>query len=407
MTFSKKKIIVCLVSVLALAVLGTVFFVVVPKIKTESVLKVAFYEIDERTKDSIQVEFEKLAKSNLIEEKKLQFVELDKNLSLKENLGNEKNVSVVFSYNGQSQKSISDEAVIFDNAKVSLMPQNIQRLNEKCLPILINNIELCMINPVFSELNDGVNYLDLVLEKLKTADTKSKYSMPITIPAKDDKVLSLVVSALLESRYGIEELNKVRDYIIQNEGKKLFVADLLNNEEFTSFAAVVNELVSAKKEGLMHPQWHTMSFDDVENFMATKSTAAVFMTTDLHRLLEYQVISKYTDSFFPITRTDKRQADYCFVMPVVVATFFEKANKELSAKGKQIVENLTSVEVQKNLSDASGLAPVSSFAEAADKQATNVRFWAAATTKIAFSIDSAFTDPKERQRFFAELRSFL
>ena len=68
---------------------------------------------------------------------------------------------------------------------------------------------------------------------------------------------------------------------------------------------------------------------------------------------------------------------------------------------------MLSLKEQEKLARDSGLGPVASFADTQDKQAYNVRLWAASADSIALDLGGAFTNPEARKAFFEKLRDII
>ena len=63
--------------------------------------------------------------------------------------------------------------------------------------------------------------------------------------------------------------------------------------------------------------------------------------------------------------------------------------------------------MQYNLSQQTGQGPVEWTSDTPDRQASNVRLWAASSETIVPDIYNAFSDPQIRNTFFDDLRNYI
>ena len=87
----------------------------------------------------------------------------------------------------------------------------------------------------------------------------------MTLNGQNDKILSYFLSGYIESRYGIEELNKITDFLSENQ-RIYEKQDFLEIPELEKLKVVCDEMLVLKKAGLFHSAWDEMSFDDIKNF---------------------------------------------------------------------------------------------------------------------------------------------
>lgn len=369
---------------------------------------IAFYCLENEIVEAIKTSFDKGAKSIFSNKnQKYEYLVLDSEISLKSQLEEMKNVTVVFSYNGNSQESVGKDALKFENSILSTMPTSMRQVSNNSLPLLLNHLEMSVLNEVFIKFSGSeIASLQKTLEIAESEKQTGKFYVTMTSIGSDDKVLSCFLSAYIESRYGVEELNKINDFLANNQ-EKVTSGEIFENPELEKLELVCKELLALKNDGFLHSSWDEMSFDDVNNFMETKNVSFVFMDLYTHRQISYGIVKNYSESFFPSGRLADFPKGRSLIVPAVVATCFDVGKEDVSLECKKIVENMVSLEEQAILSRNSGFAPVSSFSDTQDKQAYNVRLWGASADSLALDMASAFTEPIYKKEFFAQLRNYL
>ena len=369
---------------------------------------IGFYDLEPKIVEAIKSSFDENAPSFLSRKgQKYEYLVFDSEQPLEKQLEENKNVAVVFSYHGESQKSISEKASSIDKSVLEIMPTSMKRLSNNSYPILQNHLEMGVLNEVYVTFkNSQIALFDKVLETAEKESKNGKYSVVMTGIGNSDKILSYFLSAMIESRYGVEKLNKINQFLSENQNE-MDISTILDNEELKSLKLVCDELARLKSAGIFHSQWDEMAFVNVQNFMETKKAAFVFMDLNSHREIGYGIIKGYSETFFPSGRIEGYPVGRSLIVPTVVATCFETSNAVASGECKKIVENMLSLKEQEKLARDSGLGPVASFADTQDKQAYNVRLWAASADSIALDLGGAFTNPEARKAFFEKLRDII
>ena len=141
--------------------------------------------------------------------------------------------------------------------------------------------------------------------------------------------------------------------------------------------------------------------NDIRYFMREGKVAAAAMFLSDRRKIEFNLIKYYNDSFFP--RYDN-QAEHGIIAPQIVAVLLASKNS-----APLILGQLSSTSAQENLTNISLLAPTAARAEAVDRQADDVRFWAASSSAGALGgIEEECDVSQERLRALAQrIRVYL
>ena len=125
------------------------------------------------------------------------------------------------------------------------------------------------------------------------------------------------------------------------------------------------------------------------------------MLLSKRRDIEYNLIKYYDSEYFP--KYDN-SVEHGVIAPQTVAVLL-KDKKQASL----VLGQLTSSEIQADLSNGSFLAPVASRAEAYDRQADDIRFWAASCAAGPLnSIEQECENTNERRHLLAQkIRAYL
>ncbi|MBR5097067.1 MAG: hypothetical protein IK094_08195, partial [Treponema sp.] len=164
---------------------------------------------------------------------------------------------------------------------------------------------------------------------------------------------------------------------------------------------VLDEIKAMQKKELLFPKWTKTSEADIKYFMQERKIGSVAMLLSKRRGYEYNLIRYYESDRFP--KYDAR-ADHGIIAPQIVAVLLK--NKKNAAL---VLGDLVSSEIQESLSNESFLAPVASRAEAFDRQADDIRFWAASCAAGPLnSIEQECETIKERRHLLAQkIRAYL
>lgn len=406
MKLTKKAIYILIFSIILLSCAIFLSFFIIAKNKTPNVV---FYGLENNIVESIKETFLEEGKNYFTKKnQKVNFLVLDENLPLKSQLKKIKNVVTVFSYNDNSQRDIANNAITFNSACYQLMPTSMKNAANNSLPILLNHLEIAVDNRIYVQIkNDKIYSFDALIEEGKNYLNENFYHAIFVPFGESDKVLSYFLSAYIEARFGVDELNKINKFLAENEGA-LYFDTVIEFEELKNLKIVLDELKNLKEEKLFPADWEHYVFNDLSVLMSAKKIAFCFMDLYTHRQFDYMTIKNYTDFFFPIGRKEGYPtSSRSLIVPAVVATNFLTMNREISLECKKIVESFVNSENQRVLTRKSGLAPVNSSSDTQDSQAYDVRLWAASADSLAMDMGGAFLDPKNRKDFFESIRRYL
>ena len=197
-----------------------------------------------------------------------------------------------------------------------------------------------------------------------------------------------------EILYGAEGYKKMLSVL--REASSLNKANL--PEEL---ARVLDEIKAMQKREVLYPSWTKVTHRDILYFMKEGKIGAAAMYLSDRRNVEFNLIKYFDSAFFP--RCDNK-VDHGVIAPQT-AVFLLSGKKDAAL----IAGQLASADVQSELSNLSLLAPVAARAEAVDRQADDVRFWAASSPAGALNgIGEDCETTEERRHLLAQkIRAYL
>lgn len=243
-------------------------------------------------------------------------------------------------------------------------------------PIEIDHVELAISNKTYNKLYKSENTI-LNLNELEEVllDNKKDYKYPLMIAGKNNLPLFDAISLITISLCGKNGLDKLLTSYGNSDFSKLLNINLGNSKTLKD---VLEKFIRWKKEGLLHPEWLRFTRDDVKSFIEDDLSSAFILRLSEHRKYEIKIMNKFKAIKFPSTY-DKKYATDILSIPFVCA--IPQSSK--SSLGKNIIELLLNETSQEKLTYATGLAPVHSNVTAMDVQASNLRYWVAASSSIS------------------------
>ena len=132
---------------------------------------------------------------------------------------------------------------------------------------------------------------------------------------------------------------------------------------------ILDMLKNWPSEGYTHPDWHKGRGNDLTYFAQEKQLSVFFTLLSEHRKISYNVVKNFVSAK---SFSDKSANDYGIIAPAVSAMLISD-----NSNCKRYLAEFLSLDNQMDLSNKTMLAPVHYQAEAYDRQADDVRFWAA------------------------------
>lgn len=326
-----------------------------------SAVKVAFYGVDARVKDGVKAE---IGKMNL---DRVRYFDLNDGAALPK--GFEKKYSLLIAKNSLALKSHAQKFVPIASGAMEAFPISIRKstaLNGQnyAMPLLLDHFEIAYYKTARDKLGlkEPLSY-GALLRYLEAV--KKTQEIPLVCAGAHDQDLLGFVSAMAEILYGAEDYKKM--LLLVKESSALNKKTLPE-----SLTRVLDEIKAMQEKEYLFPKWTKASLRDVRYFMQERKLGAVAMFLSERRDFEFNLIKYYESSLFP--RYDN-QVEHGVIAPQIVAALLDGKKR-----APLIVGQLASTDSQENLTNASLLAPAASRAESVDRQADDVRFWAASSS---------------------------
>ena len=191
---------------------------------------------------------------------------------------------------------------------------------------------------------------------------------PFFCAGADDRILTAFVGSLIEAMGGIKAYkNLITELKNGTEFEELLDKDL--GSPNVTLRSVLDMLKEWPKEGLTHPSWYNGRGNDLVYFAEDGQLGSFFTLLSEHRKIPYNVIKNFESSLVPANVTAN---DYGLIAPAVSVMLLSD-----NSNCKRYITEFYTEEAQSELSDKTNLAPVHYQAQAYDRQADDVRFWAA------------------------------
>lgn len=308
-----------------------------------------------------------------------------------------------FSWNGQSLDILGEKSEKIGKKCYSQQPTSFSRNTEKKLAVALDHYEIAYniqkINECKVEYPQSFEELERFL-----SDMSGYVFCPFIFEGSKDDVLLAFLSCIIEGKAG-------------SDGYKAFLEEAAKNPDFNSLvyftipagkgksitlASVLEDLKTWPAKGFTHPAWYSATRSDLDIFMDTDQVAVVFTSLSSHREMPYRNVSKYEACRFP---TSSEAVSHGVIAPTVACV---KLNN--SSIINNLLATMVSPEAQEFISFNTMLAPTSSQGQAFDRQADDVRFWAAACKDgpLPDLYNAVFQNDKENAtKFAAAVRDYL
>lgn len=336
----------------------------------DETVRIGFYKV---SKDFQNIIIDQYKNDLQFSDLKFQFSEItDEDLKKKENdlLSATKKYDLLFTWEGSDSAKLLETAAIVPDKALAQLPSAIRRNKEKYIPVLLDHFEFDFYLPVTDSLKLEIpeTFTDLqnYLEK-----AKDYVFCPFFCNGSDDRTFLALFTVIAESLGGKECYTNLINLISTSDDfDSIFDTKIgSTGKDDISLRYISNIFRSWQKNGITHPQWCNASLQDVNFFMEDKQIAVLFTSLQEHRTFKYIYISNFTETRFPYENFNASHGD---ISPALICIPLSK-----NMNNKNLILDITSAEKQSILSQLTMLAPTHSRAECYDKQADDVRFWAA------------------------------
>ncbi len=388
----KKSTVLTIVAALALiAVISGIFIIraVIQKKIDDRTVRIAFYGLSDDLCALIQEQAPQLDEVIFSFDK---IPEDDVDIDILNN-----KYDMLFSWKGQVTDSIASSAQDISSKMLERIPRSLR--NKKYMPILLDYFEIAFETSLASELGynieNGYNSFQKYLEV-----TKSHVFSPFFANGGDDRILLALTGCMIESFGGIPAYDKFIELLKAGTEFNTLLDEKLDTDGLT-LKKVLDELKAMPKDGKTHPEWYNGKNQDLFYFAKSKQIAVYFALLSEHRNFDYEVVRNFESVYFP---KRKPKVNHGLMAPQLSCVLISN-----NSNAEKYLKNLTELEVQSKLSNKTKLAPVHYHAECYDRQADDLRYWAAANAGvISDPALAAFQRDKAAMTAFAsEIRQYL
>ena len=272
---------------------------------------------------------------------------------------------MLFTWRGQITDSLQASAEDIPQRVLETMPTALR--NKKCVPILLDHCELAYYTKTLKETGLEIPASFKDYQAFLNA-AKSKVFSPYFCNGAEDRIMIDFIGALVMAQGGLKAYNKLIDELRINNSLDA-VLDVKLDEKECTLRSILDMLKNWPKEGLTHPSWYNGRGNDLLFFAEDAQLGSFFTLLSEHRKIPYNVIKNYESAMFPVNVSP---ANYGLIAPALSGMLLSD-----NSNAKRYIANFFTEETQTEFSDKTNLAPVHSRAQAYDRQADDVRFWAA------------------------------
>ena len=346
----------------------------------------AFYALDAEICDVLESEITASAKEKGIE---CEFKRLE--ASKKLSASDFEKYGIVFTQNGKSAAVLSEKAADIPKSCFSVIPSSLTH-DKKILPLILDHYGPIFYSTPQNKLELSIPESYSGLKEFLEAEKKSGLLNHASVCAgKNDDELFGFVSTVALALYDNEKYLSLADELSRTDGTELP----------KNLTAVLDEIIQFQNNGLINKSWYAISLKDVLSwYFPERNSGVFFISLSLQRKVDNLYSRYYERADFPTDNAGKN----ALIGNEICALFFNE-----KPAVSQILEALVSSEVQRNLTDRTYLAPVNKSCTAYDREADDVRYWAALCPEGMYAPlgSLAFYD-KEKQSLLAEkIREYL
>ena len=307
---------------------------------------------------------------------------------------------MLFTWKGEITDTLAPSSEEIPARIFESIPRSLRDKNKKCIPILLDHCELAFYTKVLKEADVEVPAsFTSYLNYLNTA--KSKVFSPFFCNGAEDRILIDLVGAIVLAEGGLGAYKKLIDELRKVESLDGLLDVKLNGKGLT-LRSVLDLLKGWPKEGLTHPSWFNGRGNDLLYFAEDGQLGSFFTLLSEHRKIPYNVIKNYESSLFP---PDVNADNFGLIAPAVSAMLLSD-----NSNCKRYIAEFFTEDVQTEFSDKTSLAPVHYRAQAYDRQADDVRFWAASCAGGAqpdLYLAVYQRKPEELKKICEEIRGYV
>jgi len=272
---------------------------------------------------------------------------------------------MLFTWKGEITDSLEASSEEIPQRILESMPRSLR--NKKCAPLLLDHCELAFSSKVLKETSlELPASFSAYKDFLKIA--KGKVFSPFFCNGAEDRILIDLVGELILAEGGLAAYNKLIEELRKAESLEQVIDVKLTNSGL-SLRSALDMLKGWPEEGYTHPAWYNGMGNDLFFFAEAGQLGSFFTLLSEHRKIPYNVIKNFESSLFP---PDVGAENYGLIAPALSVMLVSD-----NANCKRYITEFFTLDAQEEFSNLTNLAPVHYQAQAYDRQADDVRFWAA------------------------------
>ena len=394
---SKKQIITIACSLAAILLLVAAIITVrtVKKRRADRTVRIAFYGLSEKYVETLKSKIP--VEENII-------LETDIIASDKFDIGVVKNkYDMLFTWKGEVTDTLAEASEKIPARVFETIPRSLRDSEKKVIPILLDNCEFTyngeVLKKVFSD--EEPETFDDLKKYLNSA--KSQVFSPFFTNGADDRILIDLTGAMVMAEYGLSAYKKYIE-LLKDADSLASVLDVSLSGSDRTLRNILDEfkLWASKEQGLTHPAWYMGTDSDLHYFAQSKQIGVFFTLLSRHREIPYDIIHNYKSNKVP---TNASASNYGLIAPSICCMLLTD-----NSNCKRYVEGFFTEDAQMELSNLTNLAPVHYREQAYDRQADDVRYWAAscaggAQPDIYLAVYQRKS--KELEKICAEIREYI
>ena len=307
---------------------------------------------------------------------------------------------MLFTWKGEITDTLSASAEDIPQRIFESIPSSLRDKKRKCIPIVLDHCELSFYSKVLTDTNTTIPYsFSSYKEYLKVA--KGKVFSPFFCNGAEDRILIDLMGAIVLAEGGLKAYNKLIDELRKVESLEALLDVKLDEKDLT-MRSILDMLKEWPKEGYTHPSWYNGRGNDLVYFAESNQLGSFFTLLSEHRKIPYNVIKNFESSLFP---AEVNANNYGLIAPAVSVMLLSD-----NSNCKRYIGAFFTEEAQTEFSDKTNLAPVHYRAQAYDRQADDVRFWAASCAGGAVPdlyLAVYQRRPDDLAKMCAEIRGYL
>ena len=305
---------------------------------------------------------------------------------------------MLFTWRGEITDTLSASAEDIPAKVLEVMPTSLR--NKKCAPIILDHCELTFSKEVLNKISSDIPMSFTSFNDILQSAKNVVFS-PFFCNGAENRIMIDFLGACVMAKGGLSAYNKLIEELRKTDSLDS-VMDVKLDDKSCTLRSILDELKTWPKEGLTHPSWYNGRGNDLLFFAEDKQLGCFFTLLSEHRKIPYNVIKNYEASLFP---PDVSAANYGLIAPAISVMLISD-----NSNCKRYISAFYTEEAQSEFSDKTTLAPVQYRAQAYDRQADDVRYWAAscaggAVPDVYLAVYQRKT--KELEKLCSEIRSYL